>query len=189
MPFIIEIIPIITTYVYPLPTCIVLNPILADLPVEEYLERYCNQRGQTPFIIKLRSNLDYALTSMDTINSSINRQFSNLPAYRLHQNASIWANTITEFGFNSGFDSFQSITNTKELRYYAVKSKCHAFTQLNEAIKETLSVFAQLDFNEERFMTLALENEHVTLLSLDYNPGTLEAFIKNSSDELRKDFN
>ena len=38
-------------------------------------------------------------------------------------------------------------------------------------------------------MTLALENEHITLLSLVDNPDTLDVFIKNSSYELQRDFN
>ena len=86
IPFLIEILPIIIqpivtifeviiTYVYPLPTRIVPNPVLTNLSVEVYLEKYCHQRRQTPFKIELRSNLDCILTSMDTINSSINRQF------------------------------------------------------------------------------------------------------------------
>ena len=92
---------------------------------------------------------------------------------------------IEDVRLNYKYDSFQSIPNTEELQYYTVKSEHHAFNQ----IKETLSVFAQLDFNEERFMILALGNEHITLLSLVDHPDTLDVFIKNSSYELQRDFN
>ena len=100
---------------------------------------------------------------------------------------------IDEINFNFKFDSFQSTPNTEGFQYYTIKSTYHAFSQLNEAIKETLDVFAQMDFNEEWFMIIALENEHLTMLSLVNNPAridadTLDIFIKNSSFALQGDY-
>jgi len=127
---------------------------------------------------------------MDTVNSTINRHFSSLSSYRLYQNASIWEDVIEDVRLNYKYDSFQSIPNTEELQYYTVKSEHHAFNQ----IKETLSVFNHMDFSEWRFRLTARKRERRTLLLLiDHldmlNIDMLDEFIKNSSDELRRDFN
>ena len=50
-----------------------------------------------------------------------------------------------------------------------------------------------MEFNEEWFMTIALENEHLTMLWLVDNPDridadTLDIFIKNSSFALQEDY-
>ena len=100
---------------------------------------------------------------------------------------------VEEINFNFRFDSFQSTPNTKEPQYYTIKSTYYAVSQLNEAIIETLDVFAQMEFNEEWFMLIALENEHLTMLWLVDNPyridaDTLDIFIKNSSFALQEDY-
>ena len=196
----VTIFEVITTYVYPLPTRIVPDPVVANYWTEERIKSlyitfdgfpidgiYRSEAEQTAF--RRKPSLNRILTSMDTIDSTINRQFSHLSAYRLYQNASIWANMVQEIWFHFKLHPFQYTQDPKELQYYTVESTYLTSIQLNEAIKETLSVFAQLDFNEERFMILALDNEHITLLSLVDNPDTLDVFIKNSSYELQRDFN
>jgi len=140
------------------------------------------------------THLNGILAPMDTVNVSINRQFSHLPAYRIHQNASIWAGMVEEIIFDFKFDSFQSTPNTKKPQYFTAKSMYHALIQLDETIKETLDVFAQMDFNEEWFMIIALEDEHITMMSLVDHPDkidtdTLDRFFINSSYTAQRDYN
>jgi hypothetical protein len=101
---------------------------------------------------------------------------------------------IEDVKFNSKYDSFQSIPNIEELQYYTVESKCHAFIQLNEATKETLSLFNEGKFNDGRCSIKAQLHERKTLLSLvdnldKFNIDILDEFIKNSANELQRDFN
>ena len=56
---------------------------------------------------------------------------------------------VEEIIFDFKFDSFQSTPNTKKPQYFTAKSMYHALIQLDETIKETLDVFAQMEFNEE----------------------------------------
>ena len=93
---------------------------------------------------------------------------------------------VEEIIFDFKFDSFQSTPNTKKPQYFTAKSMYHALIQLDETIKETLDVFAQMEFNEEWFMIIALEDEHITMMSLVDHPDkidtdTLDRFFINSS--------
>ena len=135
----------ITTYVYPLPTHIVPDPVLTNYWTEERIkslyitvdgfpiDKYCSEAEQTAF--RLKPSLNHILTSMDTIDSRINRQFSHLSAYRLYQNSSIWANMVQEIWFHFKLHPFQYIQDPKELQYYTVESTYLTSIQLNEAIK------------------------------------------------------
>lgn len=178
----VTIFEVITTYIYPLPTRIVPDPVVTDFWIEERLKTLSTTDN--------RLRIKKFCSQMNTINSSINRQFSHLSAYRLYQNASIWEEVIEDVRLNYKYDSFQSIPNTGELRYYTVISEHHAFNQ----IKEILSVFNHVDFTEWRFRMRALRRERRTLLlfidNLDtLNIDMLDEFMKNSSDKLRRDFN
>jgi len=107
---------------------------------------------------------------------------------------------IEDIKFNCRDDSFQSIPSTEELQYYTVESKHHAFIQLNEATKETLSLFNEVRFHNVRCSIEAQKHERKTLLllvdnldikygNLDlFNIDFLDEFIKNSANGLQKDF-
>ena len=180
---------VITTHIYTSPTRIVTDPVVTDFWIEERLKTLPTTDNRL-WIKKFYSQ-------MDTINYGINRQLSHLSVYRLYQNAYIWENAIEDAQLNYKYDSFQSIPNIEELRYYTVKSEHHAFNQL----KEILSVFERVDFaewefklTEWEFRRIARQYERRTLLllidNLDaLNIDMLNEFLKNSSNELRRDYN
>jgi len=164
---------------------VIVHPIVAIFEVIN-TNFYILPTRIVPDLVIIDSYLNGILTSMDTINSSINRQFSHLPVYRHYQNTSICANIIEDAKLNFRYDPFQSITNTEELQYCTVESKCHAFIQLNEATKETLSLLNEGEFDERICEMEALEHERRTLLLLvdnldELNIDILDDFIENSS--------
>ena len=183
----VTIFEVITTHIYTSPTRIVPDPVVTDFWIEERLKTLPTTDN------RLRIKKFYS--QMNTINSSINRQFSHSSVYRLYQNVYIWKNAIGDAQLNYKYDSFQSIPNIEELRYYTVKSEHHAFNQL----KEILSLFERVDFtkwefSEWEFRRRARQHERRTLLllidNLDaLNIDMLNEFLKNSSDELRRDYN
>ena len=82
----------------------------------------------------------------------------------------------------------------EELPRYNVKTKYHAFIQLNEATRETLNLFNELEFNDWRCKSETFDHERRTLQLLvdnldKLNIDVLEDFFKNSSNWLQRDFN
>ena len=141
-----------------------------------------------------RLNWDGFLTSMDTINCSVNRHFSYLPAYRQCWNASIWVNTIYDISFYWKIDFYEYMSTVYDLEYHTVKSRLHIFKQFNEATKNTLKLFNEADFIEWRCRAKARQQERKALLlmveNLDrFDIDILHEFIKNSSNELQRNFN
>ena len=140
-----------------------------------------------------RLNRDGFLTSMDTINCSVNRHFSYLPAYRQCWNASIWVNTIYDISFYWKIDFYEYMSTVNDLKYHTVKSRLHIFKQFNEATKDTLKLFNEVNFIEGRCRVKARKQELKALWlmveNLDrFDIDILHEFIKNSSNELQRDF-
>ena len=164
--------------------CILIHPIVT---IFEVTDTYV-------YPLLPRLNWDGFLTSMDTINCSVNRQFSHLPAYRQCWNASIWVNTIYDISFYWKIDFYEYMSTVYDLKYHTVKSRLHIFKQFNEATKDTLKLFNEVNFIEWRCRVKARQQERKTLLlmveSFDrFDIDILHEFIKNSSNELQRDFN